>query len=295
MRVLLTGIVLLMITAPIPAQGFLEIGTVTQLDQDNWVRLEVAQFDSPGHASGSTPRFMGEREGVPFDWVVVNEQRDSHPTPIRPQVLELCHRDQDHVWLVVRLGHRLQGAYLVSLESGRVEANYTGVGFTLSPDRQHIAFTYPDMGTDPVFLDDSMVFPERQTGMNHTPMGMGDPPGPRLRDGRSPAELSTAEAGAQLAGPLSWEDSGELTFLISGGRGPHPYRLFRVQPPGTAMLQSTPLSSETTPLRVEQLTIPSETGDQAAQTIWEATRTGGTMGWLDALPSVVSAEFLPIE
>lgn len=299
MPILRTGLLPIVISQVVNVcPAFLAAGSVVALDQHNWVRFEIAQFDSPGHATGPTPRLVGERGGASFEWIVADDLTTHHPRPIRPELEDLAYRDADHLWMLVRRGHRLSGAYLLDLGHQQVLATYTGASFTVSPDSQHIAFTYPGTPSDTVFFDGRLVFPEVRGSVVHAPPVHDDPPGPRLDDGGSLFELSPAESGARLAGPIRWQSADQLTFLISGGRTPGFYRLFRVRaalPPGAAVRSrgSVGAQDESLPM-VECLPIPVEQGDQAVREIGNAAREGRAIGWFDALPAAASAEFLMI-
>jgi hypothetical protein len=289
---ILSVMLITLISARLPA--WVEIGAVTEHSAGNWMRLETGYLRLP-YAEGPTIRLTGERRGRPFQFDVTTDS-PSGPMPVRPEVQEIRYMDENRVWLVVRLGHRLDAALLFDLDQGRTLRAYRGIDFTVSPGAQHIAFEYPGVASRAVFLDDAMVFPTAEGGVNHAPQAPEDPPGPRLSDGRSVLDLASHVATAEVIGPLRWSQGGVLEFMV---REEGPTRGFclcraRMETAALAAPSLGPGAPDTRAPSAESQPVPADIASAAVQRQWATQSRGGQAAWSSVLPGAVTSRFSAI-
>lgn len=123
--------------------------------------------------------------------------------PVGSRLYEARYADEDSLWLVTQLGRRTDGAALLNLETGEMEAQCRGRNFTLSPDNQLVAYTY-GQGGGPVFVNEMMVYPTVRPADTTGRAGLGGPEIP---------EASGSEM--RLLSPLRWESASTLGFVVS--------------------------------------------------------------------------------
>jgi len=142
-----------------------------EYDKDNYLVFtdpDRVEHDG-GFSLGAYVRLTVTRGGATWDWNLTDKGETSGDIKplISPQIYHFSYRDKDHVWIMARMGHRLDKAILLNLETKQVEKNFYGIRFSLSPDSTHIAYRYPYGGSSlerfAGFVDEYLVYPRITT------------------------------------------------------------------------------------------------------------------------------------
>lgn len=99
--------------------------------------------------------------------------------PITNNISLIEFKDSSHIWVISRLGPRLNGAILLNIATSAVEEKFWGTNFSLSEDKQNISFSYPDgENSDSLFVNTTMIYPSNNIKfLKSTPEGMEDSTG----------------------------------------------------------------------------------------------------------------------
>jgi len=195
------------------------------------------------------------RDGSPSQPVVFRI-----PSPwnrISSQVAQIAYSDKDKVWIVFRQRGKWGNAVKFDLNTRAFAEDYSGLGFSLSPDVQHIAFAFPSAPAHfackvGVFVDNNMIYPAVQTRFK---MWYGIP---ESADGEYFDNFLRKLPTSRLASSIRWKDNSTVEFLIGenwlaaellGDESRQQYLLCTVSgllsPGGSAMqLHKTPLTKE---------------------------------------------------
>ena len=130
--------------------------------------------------------------------------------------------NKDKVWITSRAGHRGDKTILFNLLTKSPERTYTGIGFTLSPDAQHIAYGVPagsvGKGQEKVydskvavFIDDIMIYPIIKSGfVINTTFGI-----PAREDGTTFFHfIKDKETPTSRLSNIQWLDTCSLRFTL---------------------------------------------------------------------------------
>ncbi|MEN6625505.1 MAG: hypothetical protein ABFD69_04670 [Candidatus Sumerlaeia bacterium] len=149
-----------------------EPGATIRLDGKNslaWVRPVKTNPDgTTSTLDGVELRYLinGERR----TWTIAAEDF-KYPVSSR-LVYEINYFSPREAWMISHLGKRMGGAVLLDLEKQRIEKGYAINGpLSISPDRRHIAYTYPIGERDSdkaVFVDNVVIYPAIAIGFNPT-------------------------------------------------------------------------------------------------------------------------------
>lgn len=127
--------------------------------------------------------------------------------------------DGNAAWIVSFIRPQLYGAALFNFAAGRVEREWWGLGFSVSPDGKRLAFFYPTAVEAPdgpvnkaaIFIDSTMVFPGAATGFE-----IGKPTGPERADGSNYKKAIIESELKICRSELVWsQDSKSLSALLS--------------------------------------------------------------------------------
>ena len=135
--------------------------------------------------------------------------------PISSMVRIILYSDKTRIWMISRLGRRLDGAVLLDLMTGEIKKEHYGKNFCFSKDRESIAFRYP-MGSmnskNAIFVDDMMVYPKIESGFTVTTFE-----GPRKTDGTrygtviDPSQMPDL---CILRTPIIWWENSKIEFVL---------------------------------------------------------------------------------
>ena len=210
---------------------------------------------TPEELADSEVRLGILRDGSPSQPVVFRI-----PSPwnrISSQVAQIAYSDKDKVWIVFRQRGKWGNAVKFDLNTRAFAEDYSGLGFSLSPDVQHIAFAFPSAPAHfackvGVFVDNNMIYPAVQTRFK---MWYGIP---ESADGEYFDNFLRKLPTSRLASSIRWKDNSTVEFLIGenwlaaellGDESRQQYLLCTVSgllsPGGSAMqLHKTPLTKE---------------------------------------------------
>lgn len=134
---------------------------------------------------------------------------------VDPFVNEIRFKDKDDIWIVSRLGHRLDGCVLLNLTDKEIKEKYRGNSFSVSSDGTNIAYSYPDgRELDSVFINDYMAYPVTNVHYSKSDIEVIGSEEAALHNRTE----SDAKGGwGQLVSPIRWSDS-EITFVTSEKR-----------------------------------------------------------------------------
>lgn len=146
---------------------FLSTEQIIKFNDKNFV-----YFNDIGRKTSGTAVWYGN--AITFKWHVNGEVKTlgpydttgtSTPSRLGSMIKSIIFKDNSHIWILSRLGNRLDGLVLLDLNTGSFDAQYRGQNFLVSPDSQKIAYIYPDyyLG-DMLFINDAMVWPEQKSG-----------------------------------------------------------------------------------------------------------------------------------
>lgn len=200
---------LIMISTTRSAVAFLPQNTKITFDTTNTLIFEdVGRHDG---FSGDHILLHVTRDGKPLDINLAGIMKNSS-VPLAHQVEEIRYRDRDRIWIISRLGHRLNGVVLFNIMTQKVEWQRDGVDFSLSPDARHVAYSYPMAGwyeCPAVFVNTVMVYPKFVSGFT----GPGRLGGPEKEDGTHARNFLPPKNNLMtLASEIKWLSNGSIQF-----------------------------------------------------------------------------------
>lgn len=174
-----------------PARAWVEPGQVIVFDQtlsvhliqgpENELRLRICRGDSSEETA--LPAEGEHSAQVVFD-----------------RVREARFFDRSRLWIIAYLGPYANGAFLLNIETGALEAELLGNSISISPSGEHIAYraTHTRHGNDALFVD----------GVRVVPSAPDPPTGPLVR--------------REITGPLRWvnDNTVEADLVETRGAGP---------------------------------------------------------------------------
>jgi hypothetical protein len=185
-------------------------GERVSLDNENFV-----VFERPGKAketSASTALLVVTRDGTTSTITWTADIRAARG----PFANQIRYCGKDRIWVISRLGHRMDGAVLLDLRTQRTVRFYHGSNFVPSPDGSRIANAFPAGMVAPcgveVYVDDMRLYPTIEDGL--TTKGKGwEPTRPTgVKPTRKPRPVGP---GGGLASPFYWRDNDTVGVAIN--------------------------------------------------------------------------------
>ena len=184
-------------------------GDRVSFDNENFVVFE--RPDEATYAAGSTALLVVTRDGTTstITWTPDNSAvRGSSPAQIH-----YC--GKNHIWVISRLGHRMDGAVLLDLRTQRTVRFYHGSNFEPSPDGSRIANAFPAGMVAPcgvwVYVDDMRLYPTIEDGLTTKGEGLEPARPTGLKPTRKPRPVGP---GGVLASPFYWRDNDTVGVVI---------------------------------------------------------------------------------
>ena len=225
---------------------------VAMTSAPTWAQENVFQYDETTTVvlntdDGSTTlRHLAGGESCDLN---ITQKYGSYGIPFQPDQVEVEFINNQEIWLLSRLGKRLDGAIRLDLVTQELKKQYYGVVFSVSPDKQHIAFPRVMSAADQpcIFVDDTLVYPVIASGFTQF-----SSEGPKTENGTRFArivDLKQVEK-AILRSRIRWISEEALEFLVSDTTDPETkaYRRYTITglggKPDEIRAEATPISPD---------------------------------------------------
>lgn len=197
------------------AGGFLHQNEKIVFDKTNFLVFEDVGRKETEHSISFGQKILlhatRDDKAVDYDLGVLRVEKR---VPLSTQVMEIRYRDKDRIWIIARLGHRLDGAVLYNLATKKPDWMVSGKFFSLSPDAVHLAYTFPwdrYQNCPAVFVNTVMVYPKVEPGFTRST----ELDSHQKEDGTGFEKFIPRDSlEMAVASEIKWLGKGELEFAV---------------------------------------------------------------------------------